>query len=265
MSYDNLSEYSDPKLYDAENSDFEPDGPFILSLAKKLGGAVLELGCGTGRVTIPLAENGVDIVGLDVVPGMVELARAKADGLPTIEWVVADVRAFQLGRKFSLIFESGSVFHHMLTRPDQEAYLARVREHLKEDGRLVLSLILPKSEHLVSTEEEAEWFTAEHPDGYEIRVSGIDKYDALRQVKTETAYRRWTDASGREMTQVAPLSLRYVFPQEMEALLYYNGFEIVELYGDVDRSPLTEESRQIYYICKKKKPFPGGWIIPKAL
>jgi len=51
---DNLSEYSDPKLYDAENRDFEPDGPFILSLAKQLGGAVLELGCGTGRVTIPL-------------------------------------------------------------------------------------------------------------------------------------------------------------------------------------------------------------------
>jgi ubiquinone/menaquinone biosynthesis C-methylase UbiE len=64
---DNLSEYSDPKLYDAENSDFEPDGSFILSLAKKHGGAVLELGCGTGRVTIPLAENGVEIVGLDVV------------------------------------------------------------------------------------------------------------------------------------------------------------------------------------------------------
>lgn len=249
---DNLSEYSDPKLYDAENSDFGPDGPFILSLAKGLGGAVLELGCGTGRMTIPLAENGVEIVGLDVVSGMVDLARQKSEGLP-IEWVVADVRNYQLGRKFRLIFESGSVFHHMLTRQDQEAYLARVREHLEDDGRLVLSIFFPKPRNLASTEEEEDWFTAEHPDGYEIKVSGIDRYDAIRQVKTETAYRRWTDASGKEMTQVAPLSLRYVFPQEMEALLHYNGFEIVAQYGDFDRSPVTEESRLITLVCRKSK------------
>jgi SAM-dependent methyltransferase len=253
---DNLNEYSDPKLYDAENSDFETDGPFILSLAKQLGGAVLELGCGTGRVTIPLAQNDVEIVGLDVVPGMVDLAKQKAGELP-IEWMVADVRTFQLGRKFRLIFESGSVFHHMLTRQDQEAYLARVREHLEDGGRLVLSLFLPKPRNLTSSEEEGEWFVAEHPDGYEIRVSGIDKYDPIRQVKTETAYRRWTDASGKEMMQVAPLSLRYVFPQEMEALLHYNGFEIVEQYGGFDRSPVTEESGLITLVCRKQSPTVG--------
>jgi len=182
---------------------------------------------------------------------MVDLARQKSVGMP-IEWVVEDVRNYHLGQKFRLIFESGSVFHHMLTRQDQEAYLARVREHLEDDGRLVLSLFFPKSHNLVSSDEEEDWFTAEHPDGYVITVSGIDKYNALRQVKTETAYRRWTDASGKEMLQVAPLSLRYVFPQEMEALLHYNGFEIVEQYGDFDRSPVTEESRLIILMCKKR-------------
>jgi hypothetical protein len=54
------------------------------------------------------------------------------------------------------------------------------------------------------------------------------------------------------MTQVAPLSLRYIFPQEMEALLHYNGFEIVEQYGDFDRNPVTDESRLITLICKKQ-------------
>ncbi len=248
----NLSEYSDPEIYDLENSDFEPDGPFILSLAKRFGGKVLELGCGTGRVTIPLAKSGVKIVGLDVVPGMVELAKQKSGELP-IEWVVADVRTFHLEQKFRLIFESGSVFHHMLTLQDQEAYLARVREHLEDDGRLVLSLFFPKLHHLVSTDEEEEWFTTQHPDGYEIRVSGIDKYDAVRQIKTETAYRRWTDISGKVMTHVAPLSLRYVYPQEMESLLYYNGFEVLERYGDSDLSPVTNESRFRSYICQKRK------------
>ena len=111
----------------------------------------------------------------------------------------------------------------------------------------MLSIFFPKSHN----HEEEGWFTAEHPDGYVITISGIDKYDALRQIKTETAYRRWTDVSGKEMLQVAPLSQRYVFPQEMEDLTHYNGFDIVEQYGDFDRSPVTDESRLITLICRK--------------
>lgn len=249
---DNLSEYSDPRLYDAENSEFEPDGPFFLSLAKQAGGAVLELGCGTGRVTIPLAKEGVSITGLDVVPDMVALARDKAEGL-SAEWIVDDVRSYHLKRAFRLIFETGSVFHHMLTRADQEAYLKRVQEHLEADGLFVVSMFFPKPVHFAGSEEETEWFTTSHPEGYEIKVSGTDSYDALRQVKTETAYRRWTDADGKQVTRVAPLSLRYVFPQEMEALLHYNDFEIVEQYGDFDKSPVSNDSKQIIYICRKRR------------
>jgi len=249
---DNLVEYADPEMYDMENSDFEPDGPFILALAQKLGGPVLELGCGTGRLTIPLAQSGINIVGVDIVAGMIERAREKSKGLP-IEWIVADARALQLGRKFRLIFESGSVFHHMLTRSDQEAYLARVREHLEDEGRLVINLFFPHASRLVSTDAEEDWFTAQRPDGVEIRVSGIDQYDGIRQIRTETAYRRWTDADGQENLRVVPLSLRYVFPQEMEALLHYNGFEIVELYGNPDMSPLTNESSAMIYVCRKMK------------
>ncbi len=68
---DNLSEYANPELYDLENQDFEPDGLFLLDFAKKLNGPVLEVGCGTGRITIPLAQNHMDITGLDVVPEMI--------------------------------------------------------------------------------------------------------------------------------------------------------------------------------------------------
>ena len=61
MSEDNLVEYSDPQIYDLENSTFEPDGPFLLEIARKTGNPVLELGCGTGRLTIPMAQAGVDV------------------------------------------------------------------------------------------------------------------------------------------------------------------------------------------------------------
>jgi SAM-dependent methyltransferase len=252
MSEDNLVEYSDPHIYDLENNTFEPDGPFLLEIARKTGNPVLELGCGTGRLTIPMAQAGVEITGLDLVDGMLERAKQKAGELP-IPWVLADVRTFQLDRTYRLIFESGSVFQHMLSRPDQEAFLTRVREHLDEDGLFVFGTFFPHLDMLESVEEEKEWFITHHPDGREIRVSGTECYDELRQVKVETAYRRWQDATGKDVTKVAPLALRYNFPQELEALLHYNGFTVVERYGDNDRSPLTNESRLMIYVCQKRK------------
>src|SRR5262245_24681563 len=106
MSNFNLIEYADPQIYDLENDDFEPSGPFMLEIAKRTGDPVLELGCGTGRLTIPLAQSGVDITGLDVVPGMIEHASEKAQDL-AIEWIQADARSYQLNRTFRLVFESG--------------------------------------------------------------------------------------------------------------------------------------------------------------
>ena len=248
---DNLEEYADPEIYDLENQAFEPDGSFFLAFAKRLDGPVLELGCGTGRVTIPLAQNGVDMTGLDVVPAMIERAKQKAGGLP-IQWIVDDARFFRLERSFRLIFETGSVFQHMLTRSDQEAFLARVREHLKNDGRFITSLIFPHHNLLTFAETEKEWFTHRNRAGQEIRVSGTEYYDPVRQVKLETAYRRWKDDNGQEILKAAPLSLRYVFPQEMEALLYYNGFQVLERFGDWNLSLLIDKSRLMIFVCQKR-------------
>jgi SAM-dependent methyltransferase len=231
INYNNLEEYSDPAIYDCENSVFEPDGPFYLALAQRLGGSVLEIGCGTGRITIPLAQNGIHVTGLDIVPAMLERAKSKAIGLP-IHWVEADARTFHLDTRFRFVFESGATFQHLLERTDQEAMLARVREHLAPDGCFALSAYLPQPGSLTTVEVEQEWFSYINELGQEVRVSGIQQYDPIRQVKTETAYRRWRDAAGHDILRCAPLSLRQVFPQEMEALLHYNGFAVVEWYGD---------------------------------
>ena len=252
MTEDNLVEYSDAQIYDLENNTFEPDGPFLLEIATRAGNPVLELGCGTGRLTIPLARDGVEITGLDVVPEMLQLAKHKASGLD-IQWVLADAREFRLDRTYQLIFESGSVFQHMLTNSDQKAFLARVREHLDGEGLFVFGSFFPHPAQLENVEVEKEWFTEQHPGGWEIRVSGVEQYDELSQVKVETAYRRWNDANGEEVVKVAPLALRYSFPQELEALLQYNGFTVVERYGDYNASPLTNNSRLMIYVCRKSK------------
>jgi SAM-dependent methyltransferase len=246
--FKNLSEYEDPELYDLENDDFEPDGPFFLALAQSLGGNVLEVGCGTGRLTIPLAQASIPITGLDIVPQMLSRAKIKAAALP-IDWIAADARDFVLEQRFNLIFESGATFQHMLTLAEQERMLASVRKHLKAEGRFVLSFIFPHGE-MLQNEEETNWFEYEHSAGYTIYVSGRQHYDPLRQIKTETAIRSWTNAEGQAIRKIAPLSLRYSFPKEIEALLHYNGFSILETYGDWDKSALSATSPHLIYVCQ---------------
>ncbi len=248
--YRNLDEYNDPGIYDCENREFGPDGPFYLALAQRLGGPVLEIGCGTGRITIPLAQQGMAITGLDITPGMLERAKRKAGSLP-IRWVNADARSFRLESKYRFIFESGATFQHMLSRADQEGMLARVREHLERQGRLVLSCRMLRPESLASQESEEAWYSYTDEAGREVRVSGIASYDALTQVMTETAFRRWRDEAGQEVVRRVPLSLRYTFPQEMEALLHYNGLAVVERYGDWDSSPLGNESKSMILVCRR--------------
>jgi SAM-dependent methyltransferase len=248
----NLAEYLTPNLYDLENPDFEPEGLFFLELARETGGPVLEIGCGTGRMTIPMAKAGLDMTGLDIVPEMLERAKEKAGKLP-ITWVETDARTYALNRKFRFIFECGSVFMHQLTNADQQAFLARVREHLAPDGRFVVSVFFPHRENLENVLQEKEWFTYQDDLGQTVRVSGTEAYDELTQVKTETAIRRVTQLDGEEKVLVAPLNLRYTFPQEMETLLDHAGFTILRRFGGPDCSPLTVESRFLVYVCECKE------------
>ncbi len=125
-----------------------------------------------------------------------------------------------------------------------------MREHLTPEGRFVFSAFFPGPDALENVPEEKPWFTYTDLRGREVRVSGTELYDPVRQVKTETAYRRWLDEAGREVLQVAPLALRYVFPQEIEALLHYNGFALDAWYGDWDGSPLAGESQTMIVVCR---------------
>lgn len=249
IDHDNLAEYADPALYDCENDDFEPDGPFYLSIAQRVGGSALELGCGTGRITIPLAQHGIAITGLDVVPGMLARAQDKAKDL-RICWVEADARSFHLDTQFHLVFAAGT-FQHFLELSDQEAVLARVREHLVPKGYFAVAVGFPHPERLRDVEEEKEWFSYFDEYGRQVRVSGNYVYDPVKQISIETAYRRWHDSEGREVVRRAPLAQRVFFPQEMEALLHYNGFIVSECYGDWDLNPLASDSKIMICVCQK--------------
>jgi SAM-dependent methyltransferase len=248
----NLSAYADPLLDELVSGEPEIDNTLFFDIISQAQGPILELGCGYGRLTVPLAQRGItDLTGVDLSAPSLAFARVRAGELP-ICWIEADVRDFQLKESFSLIFARGTVFDFMLTRVDQEAMLARVHEHLADDGQFMLDKSALPPSRMVNQLEEAEWFTVTHPNGRQIYVSGSDRFDLSQQLWYQTCYERWDRPGGELVRPPWEQVQRYTMPQDMETLLHYNGFKIISKYADYDGILPTAENPARIYICRKR-------------
>lgn len=261
IDHNNLEEFSDPVNYDREDTS-DTGIAFYAELAQETGGPVLEIACGTGRVSIPIARLGFAVTGLDIVPGMLEQARNKSVGLPT-RWVESDARTFDLGEQFRLIFLTGNAFQAFLTNADQEMLLQRVRVHLQGEGLFAFETRNPRWNadttsttgelwaNLETRMEEAEWQSYTDSHGRNVRVSNTQVYDAIAQILHWTTYRRWREG-GKEQTKITRIAVRFTFSQELAALLHYNGFTLIRQYGDWNLEPLTAASTSIISVCRKR-------------
>lgn len=249
IGHDNLENYLDPVLEDVESAPFEAAGSWLLVMAQAVAGPILELGSGTGRLTIPLAEQGIDITGLEVVPQMLNHARSKAGSLP-IRWVEADVRNFHLDRQYRLIFTCGGVISHLLRRADQELMLKNVWQHLATDGQFVLDAGPVRLNTPADTAEE-EWYSYTDPKGRRVSVIGSDRFDHQNQIWHQTFFRRWQTAEGITQSNPVRLALHYWLPQEVETLLMDNGFHILARYADWKGTPVNEQGDCDAYVCAK--------------
>jgi ubiquinone/menaquinone biosynthesis C-methylase UbiE len=223
--------------YDAINQELRrtsQDVAFYLALARASGGPVLELGCGTGRVLLPIAREGIACVGLDASPEMLDVLRAKRPP-PNLELVHAAMESFDLGAaRFALVTIPFRAFSHLLEVPAQLATLANVRRHLAPGGKLALDVFDPKLARLAIAEEpEALAVSAETPRG---RVQRFDRVtrDVARQVLT--LHVRFV-AEAKDECGEGELQLRWFHRYELEHLLARAGFAIESLYGAFDRSP----------------------------
>jgi SAM-dependent methyltransferase len=282
IDHNNLEEFADPHTYDLEDNN-DTGIAFYSALAQETGGPVLEIACGTGRVSIPIARLGLAVTGLDIVPGMLDLARSKSAGLPT-RWVAGDARAFDLGEQFRLIYLTGNAFQAFLTRADQEALLENVRAHLHDEGLFAFETrnprwtgsrnsrsvhvpsdgVLLRSEdtltetqgrdlfaNLETRDQEEDWRTYIDSSGRQVRVSKTQVYDHVAQILHWTTYRRWREGD-QEQTKITRIAVRYTFPQELAALLHYNAFTIIRQYGDWNLEPLTAASTSIIVVCRRR-------------
>jgi SAM-dependent methyltransferase len=191
------------------------DVSFFVQMAQEAHGPVLEVGCGTGRVLIPTAREGVTITGLDVAKEMLDVCRTRltneaADVQARITLVQSDMRNFDLGQKFALVTTPFRSFQHMITVDDQLASLDSMRNHLVEGGRLILDLFNPSLPYLVDESRLGEFgeepqFTM--PDGRKVvRRARILSRDLNQQVQEVELNYYVTHPDGREEKQ------RHAFP-----------------------------------------------------
>lgn len=252
-AYDNLEEFADPPNYDIEEGERSAARvAFYCELAKTVGGPVLEIACGSGLVTLPVAAQGMDVTGVDLAHSMLEHARqkAKAQGL-NIHWVEADARSFELRTRFQFVFITGNAFQAFLLREDQEALLASVKRHLTPDGIFAFETRNPSGHDLTNQSEEEFDQSYVSVEGHTVSVTFTQMYDPIAQVIHWTSYRRWNDGQ-RDHTKETHIACRFTHPQELEALLHYNGFQIVRQFGNWNKEVLSPSSPSIISICKAR-------------
>jgi len=246
---ENLQEYNIPELYDVENGSLH-DLALLEEYADK-GGVNIDLACGTGRATIPLAEKGYNIIGVDIHEGMLSRAQEKTKN-PLISWVKQNLKGFKLDVTSQFIYMVGNSFQHFLTNEDQDRLLQSVHAHLSVDGVFIFDTRFPSKEELLQPETEEYWRSFADHLGREVDVSTIAVYDALTQIQSYQTMRRYQERDGSVSKTESRISLRYVYPAEMDRLLANHGFSVVHRYQDWRKTELTSEATNMVYVCRKR-------------
>jgi SAM-dependent methyltransferase len=263
-------------LYDGFIADYYDESPlvrgrtrdvaFYRDTVQEFGDPVLELGCGTGRIALALAEAGHRVTGLDISERMLERCNQKLAALPRetrerIHLVRGDMTRFDLGEKSRVVIIPFRPFQHLLEINAQVSCLESVRRHLqdggrrfgKRSGRLILDVFQTDAERMHDPGYMKEGPVTEYstPDGRHVRIAErVAAFHRAEQRNDVEMIFYVTDAQGKEERLVFAWTLRYFFRYEVEHLLARCGFRVRAVYGDFDRSPLVDASPEMIFVAE---------------
>ena len=213
------------------------DVDFYRSLAREVGGPVLELGCGSGRVLLPIARDGFTCTGLDASSDMLERLQRK-DPPADLRLVQGRMESFDFGsERFALIYSAFRAFQHLITIDEQLACLAAVRRHLAPRGLFAFDVFAPRLQRIAVREEPETEDARFEIDGEEIiRYASVLRDPATQVMDVTFRYERRRRGSviGNDLVRTR---MRYFFRYELEHLLARAGFAKVSVFGGFDRRP----------------------------
>lgn len=248
--------YADAALYDYEYRRRRADVNWYRELVKQRGAKrVLELGAGTGRVSIALARDGVAVTALDQSEPM--LARLRGQKLPPsvkrrIATAEADLCTFELGEKFPLVIAPFNVLEHLYTRGEFDACLRRVSAHLEPGGAFAFDVQNPDLAWLVR-DPEKRWAKTRFTDPTTKKAmfySTNHVYDPVSQIVMIRLY--YDPVDGGRGSKVVTLSQRKFFPAELEALVSHADMRVSARYGDFFWAPLDGSAESQVLVCEPR-------------
>ena len=244
------------EIYDSVYAHVRDDIPFYVEEGRRADGAVLELGCGTGRVTLPVAEAGVDVTGLDISGAMLAVARRKmgrlGQGAVEPQLVQADMRDFSLDRRFGLVTVPFHGFQDLMSVADQVRTLGAVKRHLAPSGRLILNVFAPDPNMLTRDGDSPFLFSAvTGPEsGDRLVLWQQSRYDTYNQIVDVRLIVETLDRSGTVVGRsYQDVRMRYSHRWEVHHLLNACGFEVLDLFGDFEGSPFDENSTEMVWVA----------------
>jgi len=256
-SYDVLARH-----YDAAyaNAQFLADVPFYVDLAKQVGGPVLEIACGTGRVLLNIARAGIQIDGVDNSTAMLGILKSRLQREPpAVRDKVAlhegDMRRFRLRQKYRLAIIPFRPLQHMYTLQDQLDALTTAAAHLQDDGKLAFDVFYPNFEKIPAGvgEEifELEWTVDAAIPKLVRRFFRKDSFDKIHQIFTGTFVFRTYEDDKLVREETDPLQMCYYTYPHLRALFLLTGFEPVGEYGSFAKAPLDNASDQMIFVLRK--------------
>jgi len=252
------------KHYDASYATLKTlvDLPFYVDLAKKSAGPVLELACGTGRVLLPIAREGIEIHGVDNSAPMLDVLRSHLEKEPPqirqrVTLHQADIRHFRTNKKFPLVIIPFRPMQHMLTLQDQISALTTAAAHLQENGILAFDVFYPKFELIsASIGEEVfdlEWPANGSPTKTVRRYFKKESVDKIHQTFSGIFIFRTFEAEKLVHEETEPLKMSYYTYPHLQALFKIVGLEPIAEYGSFAKVPLDNSSDQMIFVLKRSK------------
>jgi SAM-dependent methyltransferase len=251
------------EIYDLQSAAIAPSRPwegdiaFFRRLADELGGPVLEIGSGTGRVSIPLAEAGFEVVGVDASGAMLRLAEAKRAALEPkvsarLTFLQGDMTTLQLDRRFPLIVAPSRVFQFALTSEAQRAALRTFKSHLAPGGRIVLDLFDPAFEYVgpgaVFPPRSGEVIHPGTANRVLWQITGREPDPSRQLVRSDWAAREIGPSGEVLRDETERLTLRWSTRSEMRLLFELERLEVVAEYGDFEGGPPAYGREQVWVL-----------------